>query len=281
MASYTEIIPGSYKINQIQQTTNTFLSECNDIDCIFRRSKHTIRDKYEKKIEKNASNKKEIAILFYGSFLLEQEQRIINRIKNSSIREIHLVDNAYDNELDDKSNIDSAIKLFAYNIKQKDICGDIYIHSKSSNLKNLVLDERIERIDLACGIDISYICKNNDQDLRDVCKYVLKNGGLLVISCNYFDLIDISIYENKDNLLKLIKSTDYVKDEYYRRYKAESYLNKILKGSYIILCFVSGMIFRKKPLALIFIVGTGILFYHRIFSTDYVRKIKSIREICI
>jgi hypothetical protein len=246
------------------------VSECSDSDCVYSREKTNIRERFENKILNIAQKKNNIKILFYGSFLLYQELRILLLLGNK-ISEIHLTDYAYKNFLNNKD--ESYILVFSefiryveshkWNIK-------FYIHSDPDKLKNSIIFQR--RFDIVCGIDIDYVKgnTNNRPIMKDIAENTLKINGVMFMSQHNLDQVDLCRYEITCNgKIKLVSTEDFVKKEYYLKYMAQDMLCKLYYPFSFIGLFFSAIILNKSPITAL-IGGTYCIvgIFHKYLMSD-------------
>lgn len=201
------------------------ISECNDPYCIYSRSVSNLREKYEDKIMSEAIDKNNLSILFFGSFLLQQELQILKLLGNK-ILEIHLTDYVYKNFMTNEK-ICLAIDNFMEYIIMSDFNIDLYIHTEPDKLKHSIIYQR--RFDIICGIDIDSIEHyDNRQIMKEIATNNLKLDGAMIISQNTIDLVDLCRYELDDQrTIKLISTEDYVKDPYFINYKIQNMICNI------------------------------------------------------
>lgn len=230
MVYFTRICSSSYQISIYDSSIVTnceifkYISECNSVNCIYNRSLTNIRSKFES-VVLNLSNKSNIKILFYGSFMLYQELQIIMKLKNR-LKEIHFTDAMYSNMFNEDENYFykkptdnkyiSAFSELLFYLSNNKIFVPIYIHTDPSKLAYTEFFKK--RFDYVVGIDIDYIYPGNKIDNFDIMKNISINtiidSGHMVISQNFKDLVDISIYKKNNKSIQLLKSYMYIKKEY-------------------------------------------------------------------
>lgn len=203
------------------------ITECCDPNCIYARSTSRLREKFEEKIHCFIGQKKNIKILFYASYLLAQELRII-ALLSDKISEIHITDFAYKYWSDDPDNIfNQAFTQLIDIITRNGLNIPIYLHKDPMNLCTNKTYHRL--FDVICGIDIDYVDSDRDHRLimKDIAKNSLRLDGMLFNSRHYLDQVDISSYQidNYGNV-SLVETNDYVKNKYYKIYILEEFFDK-------------------------------------------------------
>lgn len=205
------------------------ISECSDPTCIYSRKYTNLRDRFEKKIFMSVINKNKISILFYGSFLLYQELNILKLI-GDKISEIHITDYAYKNFLEDNKTqfIDAFLALSKHVLSRKlDI--NIYVHCDPEKLINNLTFRR--RLDIICGIDIDYSfgVTDNRPVMKAIAENTLKIDGIMYLSQHNLDQVDLCRYELAEfGRINLVQTDDFVKPDYYIKYKLNDILQRTL-----------------------------------------------------
>lgn len=208
-------------------TVFNYIRECTDQYCIYTRAKTNIRIRFEDKITAS-DNKAGLNILFYSSYLLQQELTLITKLKHK-INEVHFTDIAYHDLINNcNSDIYRAFAEFCYYIQVEDYDIRIYVHCDPHVLT--ISPNFSRRMDIICGIDIDYIYHNMDN--RDIMKKIafntMKIDGYMIISQNNMDLVDLCRYELDSNGDVMITHTeDFVKPGYYRNYWIQYILDKL------------------------------------------------------
>lgn len=231
----------SYRVHNNNKNINgynlQYISECYDKNCLYSRENTIIRKKYEDLISKKISTKNGVSILFYGSWLLYQELCIC--IRNlDRIREIHFTDYGYMN-LKKNHLCFLALKEFKFIISKPGL--NIYIHTNPDFLINSSFCKK--RFDIVCGIDIDYQfgIQNNRPIMQSISLNTLKKDGIMIVSQNNLDLIDISQYQIVSNKLQMIYTTEYIKGEFYVFHKLMYYLKYLFPIMSIYFIFVSNL----------------------------------------
>lgn len=263
MLRYYKITPSMYKIklntpNKIKYYMG-YVSECQDNLCIYSRHKTKLRSFFEKCIYdgtiKNKNN-----ILFYGSFKLLQELRLIALLKNH-ISEIHFVDKSYSVKI----SLDFYL-TFIYFLKimnNLDIQAQVYVHTDFNNFTNNFLLHK--KFDIICGIDIDYIERPFDdkQLIKEIANKMLKAKGRLYLTQNFTDQIELHEYEIINQKIKLIKSHHYVKPPYYFIYKNQQLICDIGESfQYIIPMYLICRIYLRDNAYALIIIIIGIFLWH-------------------
>ncbi|XWV25735.1 putative orfan [Tupanvirus soda lake] len=272
MLQFNGVEDSSYRVlfdkeNTDLDNVSTFkhISECSDPDCAYTRNKTNIREHFEKKII-GASNKfKNLKILFYGSFLLYQELKLV-LLLNNHISEVHFTDYAYKNiSTNNDINYVAAFEEFMKFINSKKMDIKVYIHSDPDKLANSLMFKR--RFDIICGIDIDYVKGNvnNRPIMKKIAENTLGINGLMYVSQNYIDQIDLCCYEiSNDGKIVLVNTEDFVKDDYYQKYWLQSIMDKVKYPLAFIGAICSIVVLKKNPLFSI-IGGT-------FFTVDIIHK---------
>lgn len=233
-----------------------YISECSDPRCVYTRKKTNMRERFENKILKRAQKKHNIKILFFGSFLLLQELKILLLI-NDRVSEVHLTDYAYQNFLykNDNSYI-MAFKEFIEFIKKQKWNINVYVHSDPEELKNSIMFQR--RFDIICGIDIDY--SKGKLDNRPIMKMIAENtlkiDGIMYVSQHNLDQVDLCQYRIENNgKIKLINAEYFVKKEYYVKYMLQNLFYKLYHTFSFTGLFFSTLFLKKSPFTSL-MVGT-------------------------
>jgi len=207
--SVIEIIQGDDKCH--------FLSECDDHNCIYARSRSKLRYLYEQIIVSFCVARKRVNIMFYASHKLLQEFIILKKIAHC-VNEIHLIDFSYENINEYKNEF----AFFQNQIKKINPSINIYFHHSLSLLESN--KSFFRRIDLIGGIDIDYVHKKIDHMyhrhmIKKLAGYALNIGGKLVISQHFNDMIDMAEYQqNSHYALVPVMINDFVKPAFYHDY---------------------------------------------------------------
>ncbi|AYV84943.1 MAG: putative orfan [Satyrvirus sp.] len=286
---YNIIENSSYRLSAKNKYNNKSpnynnISECSDPSCVYYRPNTILREKYENKIIDTIGDKTNIKILFYGSFMLYQELKILAALKNK-ISEIHLTDYAYKNF--HENEYCSAFSQFIEYIAEQKLTTKVYLHCKPDELKNSSLFKR--RFDIICGIDIDYEPNSIDNQLtmREIANNTLKIDGVMYISQNNIDQVGLFQYEiGSAGKIIITKTEDYVKSEYYNIYVIQNILFNLYNLiNFLISLLLISVIILKKWLIIPIIMGLysfiSIMYYYlNIYSTNnYERNIKRFDEI--
>ncbi|XWV24503.1 putative ORFan [Tupanvirus deep ocean] len=265
-SSYRILFNKNYKKDDLNNvSTFKHITECSDPDCAYTRNKTNIRDHFEKRIV-GASNKfKNLKILFYGSFLLYQELKLV-LLLNGHISEVHFTDYAYKNILTNNDmNYVAAFEEFFKFLNSKKINIKVYIHTDPDKLATSLIFRR--RFDIICGIDIDYVKgnTNNRPIMKKIAENTLSINGLMYVSQNYIDQMDLCCYEiSSDGKIKLTHTEDFVKDNYYQKYWVQSLMDKI-KYPIAFIGVMCGFLLSKKNPILSIMTGT-------FFTVDILHK---------
>ena len=232
MLRYNKIDNKTYRLSIdpiiIHNTTHSVITECSDPACVYHRSSTDIRERFEKKIHQFIGAKTNVKILFYASFMLYQELRILALIGNR-ISEVHLTDFAYNKLSDESKNVyNNAFVEYLTYIDNHGLETKVYVHTDPNNLVNSSLFNR--QFDIICGIDIDYAGEHNNHRsiMKNIAKNTLKNDGMMCVSQNFTDQVDLCHYELDNNgNIKLVNADDYVKPPYYAKYMVQHIINKI------------------------------------------------------
>lgn len=277
MYLFNTIGDSSYKLEKYNHTQlNNFnngfryIRECLNINCIYNRNCTKLREKFEKKIVKFTNKKDNISILFFGSFLLLQELVILTLL-GKKISEVHFTDYAYQNFLKNNSIFAMAFMEFLDYTIWKGLDVKIYIHSNPENLKKNSMWKRC--FDIICGIDFDYNLLDNYINVKEIASHSLKIDGIMYLSQNREDLVDLSEYRySKNNKISLVKTNDYVKPKYYRNYWWQNIFLKILRSPIYLLL----MIYDVN-------LGSIFIFYYIIYLLNeypwYEQKILDLRTL--
>ena len=201
-----------------------YINECKNESCMYSRNITKMRNKFEEKIVASLHNNNNINILFYSSFLLYQEFQILKLLANK-ISEIHFTDYAYNDFLCSSSNniYILAFQEFLNYITKNNLKIRLYVHSNPDKLFDTIIYQR--RFDIICGIDIdSSINKiDNRVIMKKIAQRTLKINGIMILSQNFADQIDLCCYKISDSgNIEFIHSDDYVKPEYYIKYSLQN-----------------------------------------------------------
>lgn len=206
------------------------VSECSDDPCVYNRQKYNIRERFEEKIYNEIFHRKNIKILFYGSYLLYQELKILFLICGH-VSEFHFTDYAYAN-FENKyvmafTEFMDIASPFGRNI-------DFYVHTNPDTLKQSVLFNN--NFDIICGLDIDSYFWNVDGCIvmKNIAKNTLKNGGILLVSQQYLELVNLKKFSNFGGILKLVSKEIFVRKEPYEKYK----MQKICRFLWYFLLFI-------------------------------------------
>lgn len=233
-----------------------YISECADTGCVYSREKTDIRERFEKKIYQTVFNKKNIKILFYGSFLLYQELRILSMISPNVI-EVHLTDYAYkDFLINPKNNFTPAFTEFIECVRSMNPNINVYVHTDPDKLVDSNLFKR--RFDIICGIDIDYAkgIVDNRPMMKKIATNTLKIDGVMYLSQHNLDQVDLCTYEiTEHGDIKLTVAEDFVKTPYYGKYKFQHFLFSIYYFLSFIGLLFSASVLEKSPLTSI-VMGT-------------------------
>lgn len=201
-----------------------YISECSDDPCVYNRQKYNIREKFEEKIYDEIYHRKNIKILFYGSYLLYQELKILFLICGH-VSEFHFTDYAYIN-FEDKymmafTEFMDFASPFGHNI-------DFYVHTNPDTLKQSVLFHN--NFDIICGLDIDSYFWNVDGRIvmKNIAKNALKNGGILLVSQQYLELVNLKKFSNFYGILKLVSNEIFIRKGPYEKYQMQK-IHKFLQ----------------------------------------------------
>jgi hypothetical protein len=239
--------------NDTKQNTVTaefkYVTECEDPTCIYTRNKTKIREKFEEKIFDSCQKKRNLKILFYGSFLLYQELKIILLLADQ-ISEIHFTDYAYKNILKNKNEqLIFAFDEFMQYIYKEKINVQVYIHTNPERICESHTLRR--RFDVVCGIDIDYAkgVTNNRPIMRRIAEHALKIDGKMFLSQHNIDQLDLCCYKiTAQGNIKLVRTEDYVKAEYYKKYWLQNLAKKLELGYGFIGIFCALLLVNKSPI---------------------------------
>ncbi len=243
MLKYLNIDETTHKIIYVPKNKNRpifkNISECRETDCVYSRSNTQFRSIFERKIISISNKKKNINILFYGSFMLLQEIKILDMI-HQNVSEVHFVDVAYQEMYSLMRNKYNA--LFSELMQ--------YVHHKSWDLAVFVHRDPVKlsestcfknRFDMICGIDVDYKFHiiNNRFLMKKIAQNTLCTSGKLVSSMHYENMVDLCIHKfDIDRNLELCSVTDYVKKKYFLQIKFKSitiYATKFIKHIMLII----------------------------------------------
>lgn len=206
--------------------------ECANTNCIFSRRNTKLRTIYENKLLAHVKNSNNVNILFYGSYMLFQELKIIMSCGNK-LKEIHFTDTVYKNFSTDSYNkFNIAFCQLSSYIKSHGIDAKIYLHRDPNILKrNKYLSGRF---DIISGIDVDFSTHtHNNRDLiLEIAKNTLKIDGKILISQAFVDMVDIALYQmDANNNLYEAFADEFVRPHFYNRYYFE---NKVGKALYVL-----------------------------------------------
>lgn len=267
----------SYKLSKCQINTfkskkhiiaSKYITECSNNDCIYNRNKTKLRQKFQNKIIKFANNKKNIKILFFGSFLLLQEL-IITRLLNKKVTEVHFVDYAYKNFLKDNIFIATFTEFIDWTIKY-DLDIKIYIHTNPEHL--IISTFCKKRFDIISGIDFYSETVYDDNCIKKIAINTLNETGMMFLSQNRLNLIDILCYQIRHKHIELVKAVDYLKTEYYYSYKSQYLLAQLLRPYNFFIIVIPFLIYYPKISSLFLLVY--IYYYCFIGRKQYKHKYK-------
>lgn len=261
-----------------------FLQECTDQDCLYSRQITNIREKYENKIVSFSRGRTKLSILFICSYLLLQELRILWVLRDH-ISEVHLTDFAYkDFYFQCNNKYYLAFLQFTYFIKKYEIDCLVYLHLDPLQM---VQDSSLNRtFDIIGGIDIDYHGNPDHFEMRSIIKSIgnncLKIDGMMCLSQNFQDQLDLCHYGFVDGKIKLTETEDYVKEAYYWKYLLDDILLRAFSILNILCYLMSFLLVCRLPLLFTFFN----LYYlwkircHRQKSrNNYKRKIKHLKTI--
>jgi len=256
MLTFTLINNSSYRITwngTLEPSTNKYMIECQDVECIYDRRISRLREWYEQKIIYIASEKNNVNILFYGCYLLEQEKKIISMMPDK-ISEVHLTDCAYANFFS-KPKYYRAIREFMKVIMQLNPTIRVYLHMNPQSLTDANDFYFSRRFDIVAGIDIDYkiagsvVFGQNRVTIKKIAKHALKINGMLYVSQNFSDQVDMCCYKikSKSNVgtIGMTETDDFVKEKYYHKYWYMNYVGRHIP-TFHIFCFLSHLFFTKK-----------------------------------
>lgn len=259
------------------------ISECTDGSCIYARKNTKIRELFEKKIHQFVGTNRNIKILFYSSFKLAQELRILALLQNK-ISEIHLTDFAYADIAKNTEFIKTFVQFMQY-IHSNKLEIKVYLHTDPEKLITNQLFAR--RFDIICGIDIDYTKNktNNQQIMENIAKNTLKIDGRLYISQHYIDLVDLRHYEiGDDGDMKLVNIDDYVKPPYYAKYFIEFFFMKIRYPMILLLFIIT--LFNLRNITFLTIIAINYFLLSLLVTSNivnyvgiYNRRIKNLLDI--
>lgn len=263
-----------FKNNILQENCHfgkfQYISECSDPDCAYYRRTTNMRERFEEKIIKTSTNKQNIKILCYASFLLYQELRIA-LLLGDKISEIHFIDYAYNNFLTQPCNLyfNAFVEFMTLiNLAKLDI--KVFVHTNPDELKTSKIFQRT--FDIICGIDVDYVHgnTNNRPIMKDIAKNTLQINGVMYTSQQNLDQVDLCKYEiMSSGNIKLIDAEDFIKPSYYIKYTLGNLFNKLVYHSGIIGLLLSTTIHKKFPITSI-IMGTCCSLYalHKYIEDD-------------
>ena len=241
------------------QITNIDLDhiiECSQYCCMYNRSKFRTRAHFEEKIKEvinniNSKNNRKVNIMFYNSYLLYQELKII-LLHHDKIGDIHLFDMAYKQfELDDNNKYHLCFEQFLSTLNLNGIFNKVIIHTNQSTFTKTQLMEK--KIDLIGAIDIDSVYGIIERkDIKDISKHLLNDNGSVVISQNFTDQLDICHYKiDTCRTVNIEKTNDYVKPEFYKiqllKYLLDWFIHPLFFFNFIF--YVYNL--RKKPMMLV------------------------------
>ncbi len=226
------------------------ITECCDPTCIYTRYKTTVREKFEEKIVKSCEHKTNLKFLFYGSFLLYQELKLILLLADQ-LSEIHFTDYAYEDlaSKDDDNRYILALSEFMSFIHKEKINVRVYVHTNPDKITQSTILRR--RFDIICGIDIDYTNgeTNNRPIMKKIAEHTLKINGKMLMSQHFIDQVDLCCYEiSSKGFVQLIKTEDYVKPSYYNKYWYQNILCKLDFANSLVglLCMI--MVTKNTPI---------------------------------
>ena len=257
------------------------ISECIDPKCVYTRNLTNIRERFEKKIVEKSNKNTKLNILFYGSFLLYQELKLILILKHQ-LAEVHFTDYAYKNILTNRNDnyVDAFTELMEFiNVQNLNI--KMYIHTDPDKLVDSLMFHK--RFDIICGIDIDYSHGNNNNRpiMKNIAKNTLRNIGVMYLSQHNLDQVDLCCYEiASDGNVVLTSTEDFVKPDYYNKYWIQSLFDKLQYPINFIGLAYSAFLINKLPLVSI-VTGTYCtidIFYKYLLNwsntTSFERRIK-------
>lgn len=266
--------------------------ECSLPLCIFTRTDTNIRERFEKKIIDFARNRNHIKILFFSSFMLFQELKILMML-NTHIDEIHFTDYAYHdwkNESDNKYHI--AFKQFMQFIRSNRLKTSVIVHLVPDLLRTSHMWHK--QFDIIAGIDIDVIISEsrghfrNRKIITDMASVALKSDGMMCVSQHFKDLVDLSHYAISKNATILKNIDMFVKPPYYKKYLLQSWLMLLIHPYVLCIHILLGTIllisngYQSYPLYQILIIYLGIAVYSILIPNKYYsEKIYRIDEIAV
>lgn len=254
MYIFNTVEGSSYKLTKCQNSSKMlnncfqYIRECHNEDCVYNRKLTTLREKYQDKILKLVNEKTNIKILFFGSFLLLQELIILVLLGNR-VSEVHFSDYAYANFLKNKTFTMAFAEFLEHTINHN-LNVKIYIHSNPEQLKNSKFCK--ERFDIISGIDFDDGALGNIKNIKEIASNTLKKNGIMLLSQNREDLVDISYYQIKNNRISLIKIVEYIKPQYYYYYWLQYQLMQLLRPFNFLLAFSMLLVFPSIAFASLF-----------------------------
>lgn len=225
-----------------------YITECSDPTCVYTRDKTVVRDKFEEKIVNFCQKKTNLKFLFYGSFLLYQELKIILLLADQ-VSEIHFTDYAYKDMLTNNNRYILAFNEFMEYIHREKINIRVYIHTDPDKIYKSTILRR--RFDIVCGIDIDYTKGNinNRPIMKKIAEHVLKIDGQMYLSQHSLDQVDLCCYEiSSKGIIQLIRTEDYVKKKYYNKYWCQNLVQKIRFAHSFVGIFCVMLMIKKSPI---------------------------------
>jgi hypothetical protein len=254
------------------------LYECYDPQCIYSRHVSHIRTIMEEKmvhLSKKLTENKKINVLFFSSYLLLQEIKIILSM-GKMINEVHITDYTYKKLFNtDSGNIYYlGILQFLLVLNYYQIKPELYVHTDPKKIKKL--DWMKNRLDLIFGVDIDDInhpCYYTRNLILSLSIFGLREKGKILISQNFLDLVDITIYSKNHEYMKIIDVEHYVKLSFWKHFLRNNIIF-ILMGILFLLSFLNqsyGLFLISLMMSLV-----GIIFQRKYFFYKKIRHIKSI-----
>jgi hypothetical protein len=260
MLQFKEIEKSSYRIYLKKNTKADYtmdekqycfkyINECCHPKCVYTRTRTNMRERFENFILRTNKKKTGLNILFYGSFLLYQELKLVLML-NSQLTEIHFTDYAYKNLLtnQDHTYINVFTEFMEY-ISARKLNTKVYIHSDPDKLNKSIMFHR--RLDIICGIDIDYVYdKNNNRSImKEIARNMLNIDGVMYMSQHDLVQVDLCCYEiSNNNSVILVSTEDFVKPNYYTKYWIKNFFNKIYYPISIIGLLGTLFLIKKSPI---------------------------------
>lgn len=213
--------------------------------------------------------------------MLLQELRILELLGNN-VSEVHLTDFAYENFSNDVNNCyNRAFVQFMQLIKEKCLETRVYVHTDPNKLKTSNKFNR--RFDVICGIDIDWAhgCTNHRPIMKEIAANTLKIDGMMCISQNFEDQVDLCHYEISDNGdIVLVRTEDYVKPPYYGKYIFEHTFTKAYYYLSILVLLLISLVINNLTipsiLASLYCLFCIVTHFFECEHTSYDRKIKNL-----